>query len=402
MDKHKTLICDAKLLKNILFVLVAAFFSVSAASAEKTIDTLYYDNHWKVVSEPAFASYYRIYSLKAPKMYRDFFITGEAQCDQGEYVYIDKVDDNKSIMPGPFTTYYKSGKVEWKGTRNAQGNYEGLHICYYENGQMQQQTNEVNGKIEGTLIYCSEDGKNCWQKEYKNGVSATDYIIQTTADGYYCKYYADTKKILHDQPKAADMKTEYSHGTAWQYYHANGLIIYASNTAIKDYGKYFQIPIIIVNHSFETVDVDPRSLCATITKKDGKVESMYVLPADEYMEKIEHKRKWNSISAAITGVATSLGGTSSSYTQNSDGSSSYTRTYDPQAQAAIMNQYAARDAAILNDMINADANYLKRTTLKPGERLAGYINIEKDKGTSMTVNFNIAGIIYSFPWNIAK
>ena len=35
-------------------------------------------------------------------------------------------------------------------------------------------------------------------------------------------------------------------------------------------GKYFQIPIIIVNHSFETVDVDLRSLCATITKKDGK------------------------------------------------------------------------------------------------------------------------------------
>jgi hypothetical protein len=402
MDKHKTLICDAKLLKNILFVLAVAFFSVSAASAAKTVDTLYYDKDWKVVSEPAFASYYRIYSLKAPKMYRDFFISGEPQCDQGEYIYIDKVNDNKSIMSGPFTTYYKSGKVEWKGTRNAQGNYEGSHICYYENGQIRQQTNEVNGKIEGTLICYSEDGKTCWQKEYKNGVPANDYTIQTNSDGYYAKYNSKNSTIIHDQPQNSDMKKEYSHGTLWLYYHANGLIVYTSNIQVKNYGKYFQIPIIIVNHSFETVDVDPKALSATVTKKNGNEESMYVLTADEYEAKIRHKRTWNSIAAGLSSLNSAMNGNEASYTQNSNGSSSYTRTYNAQTQAAMLNQYAANDAAILNDMINADASYLQRTTLKPGERISGYINIEKESGTSMKVNFNIAGIVYSFPWNIAK
>lgn len=46
--------------------------------------------------------------------------------------------------------------------------------------------------------------------------------------------------------------------------------------------------------------------------------------------------------------------------------------------------------------------YLKRTTIYPGQAIAGYINIKRSKGDTMDVIIDINGAKYVFPWNIAK
>lgn len=61
----------------------------------------------------------------------------------------------------------------------------------------------------------------------------------------------------------------------------------------------------------------------------------------------------------------------------------------------------AYDNALLSERAAKDEGYLKRTTIYPGETISGYINIERKKWLSMTVNIDINGAVYTFPWNIS-
>ena len=46
-------------------------------------------------------------------------------------------------------------------------------------------------------------------------------------------------------------------------------------------------------------------------------------------------------------------------------------------------------------------NLINGTTIYPGESISGYINIERKKGISMTVDVDIIGAVYTFPWTIS-
>ena len=87
-------------------------------------------------------------------------------------------------------------------------------------------------------------------------------------------------------------------------------------------------------------------------------------------------------------------------------SSSTTTTYDAaaayQAQVIASERVASYSNSLLSDRAIKEEGYLKRTTIYPGETISGYINIERKKGKSMTIDINIGGAIYSFPWNISK
>lgn len=73
-----------------------------------------------------------------------------------------------------------------------------------------------------------------------------------------------------------------------------------------------------------------------------------------------------------------------------------------QAQVIASNRIAAYDNALLSERAAKNEGYLKKTTIYPGEVITGYINIGRKKGTAMTINVNINGAIYEFPWNIGK
>lgn len=42
-----------------------------------------------------------------------------------------------------------------------------------------------------------------------------------------------------------------------------------TNNEVRDYGKYFQIPIIIANNSMYPIDFDPNNITAFLTDKRG-------------------------------------------------------------------------------------------------------------------------------------
>lgn len=101
--------------------------------------------------------------------------------------------------------------------------------------------------------------------------------------------------------------------------------------------------------------------------------------------------------------------TKGNYSGNSSyygNSSSTTRTYNGaaayQAQVIASNRIAAYENALLSERVAKNEGYLKKTTIYPGETICGYINIERRKGQSMTINVNINGAIYVFPWDISK
>ncbi len=101
--------------------------------------------------------------------------------------------------------------------------------------------------------------------------------------------------------------------------------------------------------------------------------------------------------------------TKGNYSGNSSyygNSSSTTRTYNGaaayQAQVIASNRIAAYENALLSERVAKNEGYLKKTTIYPVETICGYINIERRKGQSMTINVNINGAIYVFPWDISK
>lgn len=56
--------------------------------------------------------------------------------------------------------------------------------------------------------------------------------------------------------------------------------------------------------------------------------------------------------------------------------------------------------SIQNSLKTVICVYKLNIAMYPGETISGYINIERKKGVSMTINVAINGAIYTFPWDI--
>ena len=402
------------------------------------IDTLYYDKDWKGVENKAFATYYRVIPNSSDsnfrKQYRDYYITGELQ-SEGGFITIDKYDDSKSIFDGELINYYKSGKIEQKGNC-IDGKQEGEYTRYDEDGLVTIHANFKNDKLHGIYTEFSEDGNLCMQVEYRNGEPIYDYYIISNKDGLCSKIRLSDKKPIYESPSIDEKKVEYKDGKTWPYYNKDGIMIGMTNNKVNDYGKYFQIPIIISNNSMYPIEFDPDNVTASLVNKKNEEQILKVYSAEEYMKKV---RRNQNLAIAFTAIGegfaasnagysssttnTSYSGYSSSYgsasaygsrgyarasysgnSSYSGSSSSRTTSYNGaaayQAQVIASNRVAAYNDALLSERAAKDEGYLKRTTIYPGETISGYINIERKKGLSMTINIEINGAIYTFPWDI--
>jgi len=420
-------------------VLFGLFVAIPVVGQIKT-DTLYYDKDWKGVESKAFASFYRVVPKSADdgfrKQFRDYYITGELQ-SEGGYVSIDKYDDSKSVFDGEYVTYFKSGKIEQKGTR-VNGVEEGEYVKYDENGLILLHAYLKKGKPDGILTQFSEDGNICVQIEYSNGEPAYDWYMVSNKDGLCSKIRLSDKQPIYENPSLYEKKQEYRNGEAWPYYNKNGIMVGMTNNMVKDYGKYFQIPIVIANNSMFPIEFDPSNISATLIDKKGESRELMVYSADEYMKKVRRKQNWAmALNGIAEGLAAAGAGYSSSTTNSSYSGNSYsygsasaygsggyaygnysgnthynghststTTSYNGaaayQAQVIASNRMAAYEDALLSERAAKDEGYLKRTTIQPGETISGYVNIERKKGSSMTINVNICGAVYVFPWNVSK
>ena len=397
-----------------VFALLSIGFSITIPTiAQSELDTLYYDKNWKGVENKIFATYYRVVPISSDsssrKHFRDYYITGELQAEGG-FIAVDKYDDSKSIFDGEMTSYYRSGKIDEK-SKHINGKREGEFIKYREDGAVEIHANFKNDKLHGIYTKFLEDG-NFLQIEFNDG------------------------KPKYENPDINEIKLEYRDGIAWMYYNKNGITIGLTNNMIKDYGKYFQIPIIIANNSILPIEFNPNNITATLINKKGKELTLKVYSVAEYMKKVRQSQNWAIALTAIgEGLAASSAGYSSSTTNTSysgysssygsasaygsggyargsySGNSSYygssssrTTSYNGaaayQAQVIASNRVAAYNNALLSERATKNEGYLKRTTIHPGETISGYVNIERKKGISMTINIDINGVIYTFPWDI--
>lgn len=425
-------------MKKALTLLFIGVSMAIPAIGQSEIDTLYYDKDWKGVENKAFATYFRIIPTSTDsnfrKQFRDYYITGELQ-SEGGFITIDRYDDSKSIFDGQWTNYYKSGKVEQKGNR-INGKQEGEYTKYKEDGLVSIHANFRNDKLHGIYTEFSEDGNLCIQVEYSNGEPLYDYYVVSNKDGFCSKMRLSDNQPIYETPSLNEKEVEYKDGEAWPYYNKNGIMIGMTNNEVRDYGKYFQIPIIIANNSMYPIEFEPNNITASLIDKKGNERILKVYSATEYMKKVRRSQNWamalnglaeglaaanagyssSTTNSSYSGYSSSYGsasaygsggyaygnysGNSSYYGRSSSTTTSYNGAAAYQAQVIASNRIAAYDNALLSERAAKNEGYLKRTTIYPGETISGYINIERKKGVSMTINVDINGAIYTFPWNI--
>lgn len=432
-------------MRRFFFIMVLIPLFVSYGYSQKIkLDTLYYDKDWKGVSNASFATYYRVYDSKDKsdlrKHFRDYYITGELQAEGG-YIRIDKVDDSKSIFDGDYVTYYKSGKVEQKGHRD-KGIGEGEYTAYYENGLVKMHTFLKKGKANGILTEFNEQGDMCTQIEMLDGEPQYDYYVLSNKDGYSNKMRISDNTPIWESPDLSEKKVDYRGGVAWPYYTKNGIMVAMTNTPVKDYGKWFQISLIIANHSVVPIEFDPEKITSSLEKANGQIIALSVWSSDRYMRKVRRRQNFamaltgifEGLAAVGAGYSTSTTQTNTTYNGYSNsygnayafGSGGYaygsyngygsyhgnisttstTVTYDAaaayQAQVMASNRMAEMESSMLQEQAIKQEGYLKRTTIYPGDAISGYVNIKRASGSLVTVWVDINGAKYEFPWDISK
>lgn len=413
-------------MKRIVISTITAIITVlNIYPQDIMMDTVYYDSRWKGVQTPAMATYYRISIADSTtrKQTRTYYTTGELQSESG-YITIDKDDDTRSVLNGPYTTYYRNGKAEEKGYR-VNGLLQGEHTVYYENGLIMIHETYKDNMLDGTRTEFSEDGTESIQTEFRNGLPKYDYYTVTTQDGYTSKFRLADDSQIWESPATDELHDEYNNGEKWMFYVKNGVTVATTIDKVRDYGKYYRARITISNNSVTPIIFDPDRTTSFITNKEGETIPLKVYSAYEYMKKVKRRQNW---AIALVGISEGLAAASaghyttttfsntnvySSYRNNhghrTDRHTSYstvttTHSYDAaaafQAQIIAGENIAAMSISAKEERDAKKNGYLQMTTIYPGESISGYIHIQRSKGTKMNLTLRIYEALYTFPWDI--
>ena len=422
----------------LIIVFSLLFFNVSA----QKIDTLYYDKDGVGISTPAFAAYYRVYAPNSlignKKRYRDYYPNGTIK-SEGEYTQIDPEYDSNTIFDGECVTYYNSGKIKEKKNLS-NGILNGEYTSYYESGLVELHTFFDYGKRYGIDTYFDMSTQRCYQKVMKNDEPLYDYCIISDENGYVGKVKLSNRVVMWDNPKPSDLKSFWSNDKMWLYYQTNGVLIAVTNDIVNDYGKWFRITVNVSNHTIVPIEFGCDNFVGTVIRKNGKEVPLSVFDANLFMSRVKSKQNASLIFASIaeglsaaaagfsrsttqtnttySGQANSYG-TASAYgsggygyasyngTTNYSGLSSTTSTttsYDAfaayQAQIIASNRLASLEDAMWQERVRRYDGYLKRTTIRPGETVSGYLYILRDKGESMRLIVDLYGAKYEFKWSL--
>ena len=359
------------------------------------VDTIYYNKNWKVITNKAFASYYRyaLYPVNPAmaKEFKTYYIDGTLQ-SEGSFLELDKNDDANSKFTDTFVSYYKDGNVEEK-KNFVDGKLNGEYSIYFNNGNINKHFLMSEGRRDGLSASFSEDGKICTLTPYVAD-QPDGYYVVIDIDGNYSKYSLADKQPVLETPSPSEVVTEYKNGVAWPYYNKNGLIVGASNTMVADIGGYRQIGLFIVNKSMINLDLDPNQIEIYSVKKD-KRRDFEKISAEEYNDKIlKYVRRTSMMPASRSGnVNTNLG---------AQFSNSSNTVKDFQARICRMRKLDDSTHMKYADKEPTDLGYLERTTIHPGEVIYGYIYTDDRKGVDLFVKVKINGIDYQFEWDDSK
>lgn len=363
----------------IFFVLLALDFF---AKVYAQIDTIYYNNEGQEVHQ-ALSDYQRI-----------------AVCDSNDiYHFIDRKLTGEKLANGSYRKTQKGIELE------------GSLKTYSPDGKTKTEHNYKKGKLDGEQYeYDGNGGKII--KQYKDGVVQGNYYFHITEEGNKTKFSTKDDKMIWESPNPDSRKEQFIQGTNWEYYIANNIVLNATCTIINEYGKWFRIDLCITNGTNEVLDLDPSAMFKnTIDGINHRPSWDY----EVYMKKVRRQQNWE---AALIGFSAGINAYNASYSTSTITTTTYNQGYSYTNFSTVQTYnpagavYANTQNLILFSQLDMEQkasnaqicnNYLRRTTLYPGDTINGYVLVErtkKDKNIEVFVNIN--GAEYQFNWFVQK
>lgn len=416
------------------------------------IDTLYYDNNWHPISNKIFASYYRfaLYPANpsAAKKIRTYYISGELE-GEGDFTQLSTTDDKQSKLEGKYVRYHKSGQpsvschyregvLEGKyetfdeeghvllSCTYLNGKEEGEHITYFKNGKpsvishyeagtlngpqttyyesglIHEHVILKNGKKDGIESVFSENGEVCTQSLYADGNRSEQYML-TDKKGNCSLYRVADDSPVYVKPSPDELKTEYKNGAAWHYYHKNGIILGVSQIVDDAIGSYREFQFFLSNNSMNNTDIDPATITAYMEKKDGERKTFEFMSAEDYYEKI-YKRKKKNAKKAVKNKAV-VEKEKQNYLNGNLGATVFDENMNTLTvfqNRMIQKQELVESTHVMADNKAEDVEYLRRTTVHPGESVFSYLLTDNKKADFLHLDVTVGGILYPYIWDLRK
>lgn len=218
-----------------------------------------------------------------------------------------------------------------------------------------------------------------------------------------------SQSFIHNE-KDTTLTVEYRRGMQWAYREHNNILIGVSNIAIKDrYGKFFQLYVYIKNLDTKSILFQPENAIATVTNKKGKEKNLFVYTYDDYIKKMERKKKTAlALGSIAVELAAGMAGHKTAYVSGwSPGTGLYHGTVSYYDSNAVQNTYMKGEEELSNaeysynsDQVLNTRDYLRITTIRPGEEFQGHINIKREKGNTMKVILPVGKYKYVYYWDL--
>lgn len=395
-------------MKKLLFIsklLAINIFFCLSANAQGKLDTLYFNKNWNETINTHFAEYtlitYEPEDTSFPKEYRCFYRNGNLH-SEGAYISIDNRDARNSIFDINRTVYDNNGR-----------------ICeYYE---------YKNGKLNGSVVISNEDGSTSFF-EYADGLLVNDYAVIEYPNGTVLKYDMINNVFLKDCPIKEKIYSVIYNGCEWQYYNMNGIIVGVCVSEVKEYGKYYQVSVIVSNYTPYRFNFGVNNINCVVKafdKNNQLKDSQYatVLDKEQYLKIVKNRQIWNEIGAGILiGLSSASSDLSGAYNRtintsvtSSKGTANINTTYYDNAARmyqGYMNAQVLANQSIKHsyDLERLSVGYLSENTIFPNTELSGHIMIPDSfhySGFSkptwqMEIKIEIDGVVYPFYVSLGK
>lgn len=359
--------------RTVIFCAIGAVISMMTAKAQD-VETIYYDSDDQIVKVKEFADYYRIIESgnTFPKMFRDYYSTGEKFRTGGKAVAID--ENGSFVIEGDIKQYYKNGKLEME--------------CQY-----------VAGKINGLYTEYLEDGGR-YERTYENGVPTEKWGCLYDDKGNMSRV-DDNGDPYHITLSESDRYNVLSGGQLWQSYSDGSVSVAAQLHPIREYGKYYRLDIFLGNGSLAAIDFDPANVKMYQNDKSGKRTSVRCVSGNEFKNKIDKRHRSKGFWYAVAqNVAAGYAGRSSAATVTSDGVAAYTSQYSNANTLyglQIANQnIQSYENTLAGEMSVLSDNYLVADDLKPGFYVSGFVLFDNNSSEEAEVVIPVNGQDFVF------
>lgn len=202
----------------------------------------------------------------------------------------------------------------------------------------------------------------------------------------------------------------YQKGEEYKVIENDGIVLIANLNQVKQYGKYYQISLIIENATDTRFEFDPSLITGKyITNKREKKEKCAVVFS--YEDYVRKARKRINTASALAGIGIGL----QSFSTAPTSTVTYSDNTGYRSNLNVYNQYEkSRQIQDLTDRASEAEyqsrefvesmkdNYLLRETMFPKTSLAGYIFLKYEKCDVVDVVISLAGNDYKLSWTFEK